>query len=147
VYDVASMDELLDRSLASRRFTAQMVGGFAAVALALASVGIYGLLSFLVWQRSRGVGFRVAPGAGRADVSKMIGAKGVILAGLGIGAGVLVAAAASSIMSSVLYGVRPHDPGVFLSVPVLLFIVAILASYIPARRATQVDPNVALRST
>jgi ABC-type antimicrobial peptide transport system permease subunit len=78
---------------------------------------------------------------------KLIVTKGLILAGLGIGAGVLVAAGASSIMSTVLYGVRPHDPGVFLSVSVLLFIVAILASYLPARRATQVDPNVALRST
>jgi len=145
VYDVASMDELLDRSLASRRLTAQMVGGFAIVALVLAAIGIYGLLAFMVGQRSREIGIRVALGASRAEIVKLIVSKGVILAALGIFAGVSVAAAAASLMGSLLYGVRPHDPRVFVGVPVLLFAVVILASYLPARRATKVDPNIALR--
>ena len=147
VYDIASMDELIDRSLISRRFTAQMVGGFAVVALVLASIGIYGLLAFMVGQRSREIGIRVALGGSRFDVLKLIMGKGVILAGLGIVAGVLVAAAAASMMGSVLYGVRPHDPGVFLEVSVVLFSMTILASYLPARIALRVDPNIALRET
>ena len=147
VYDVASMDELVERSLESRRLMAQMVGGFAVVALVLASVGIYGLLAFMVGQRAREIGVRVALGASRADVLKLIVSKGVILAGIGIVTGVLGAASAASAMGSVLYGVRPHDPVVFVSVPALLFVVAILASYFPARRATRVDPNIALRES
>ncbi len=147
VYDVASMDELVERSLESRRLMAQMVGGFAVVALVLASVGIYGLLAFMVGQRAREIGVRVALGASRADVLKLIVSKGVILAGVGIVTGVLGAASAASAMGSVLYGVRPHDPVVFVSVPVLLFGVAILASYFPARRAARVDPNIALRES
>ncbi|HKE27883.1 MAG TPA: ABC transporter permease [Bryobacteraceae bacterium] len=145
VYDVASMNHLLDRSLASRRLAAQMVGGFALVALLLASIGIYGLLAFMVGQRSREIGVRVALGASRADVMKLIVGKGVILAGIGIPAGVLAASAAASMMGSVLYGVRSHDPIVFLAATVLLFVVTLLASYLPARRATRVDPNTALR--
>jgi predicted permease len=147
VYDVASMDELVDRSLASRRLTAQMVGGFAVVALVLASIGIYGLLAFMVGQRSREIGIRVALGASNAAVLKLIISKGLILASIGIAAGLAVASATASMMGSVLYGVQPHDPRVFLVVSVLLFFVAILASYLPARRATRVDPNMELRET
>jgi predicted permease len=145
VYDIASMDELLDRSLTWRRFMAQTVVGFAVVALLLASIGIYGLLTFMVGQRSREIGIRLALGASRTAVLKLIVAKGVILAGIGIVAGAVIAAAAASMMGSLLYGVRPQDPGVFLLVSVVLFSVAILASYLPARRALGVDPNIALR--
>jgi predicted permease len=145
VYDIASMDELLDRSLTSRRLIAQMVGGFALVALALASIGIYGLLAFMVGQRSREIGIRVALGASRAQVLRLIIGKGVILASIGIVAGAFIAAAASSMIGKVLYGVRPYDPSVFLEVSAVLLIVAILASCLPARRAMRVDPNIALR--
>jgi ABC-type antimicrobial peptide transport system permease subunit len=145
VYDVASMDQLLDQSLASRRLTAQMVTGFAVVGLLLASIGIYGLLAFMVGQRSREIGVRVALGASRADILRLIVTKGLILAGAGIVAGLFAAWLAATMMGSMLYGVRPHDPTVFLRVSVLLFFVAILASYLPARRATLVDPNIALR--
>jgi predicted permease len=147
VYDVASMDDLIDGSLASRRLMAQLVGGFAAVALLLASIGIYGLLSFMVGQRSPEIGVRIALGATRSEVVKMITGKGVILTGAGIVAGVLAALAGASLMGRVLYGVRPHDPSVFLEVSVILFLVAILASYLPARRATRVDPIAALRGS
>jgi putative ABC transport system permease protein len=145
VFNVSSMNDVLDRSLASRRFSADLVGGFAGVALVLASTGIYGLLAFMVGQRSREIGLRVALGARPADVLKLIVTKGVVLAGVGIIAGVILSAATASTMSSLLYGVRPHDPAVFVVVPLLLFAVAVLASSVPAWRATKVDPLTALR--
>jgi len=145
VFNVASMNEVIDQSLASRRFSAQLVGGFAGMALLLASIGIYGLLAYMVGQRSREIGLRMALGAKRVDVLKLFLQKGVVLAGVGIVAGVVVSASTASLMASLLYGVRPHDPAVFLSVPLLLLVVTVLASYLPARRATKVDPMIALR--
>jgi predicted permease len=145
VFGVSSMNDVLDRSLASRRFSADLVGGFAGLALLLASIGIYGLLAYMVGQRSREIGLRMALGARRCDVLKMILGKGVVLAGVGIVAGMIFSAATASLMASLLYGVRPHDLVVFLIVPLLLFAVAVLASYLPARRATKVDPMFALR--
>ena len=139
------MNNVLDRSLASRRFSADLVGGFAGVALVLASTGIYGLLAFMVGQRSREIGLRMALGARPADILKLILTKGVILAGVGIIAGVILSASTASMMSSLLYGVRPHDPAVFVVVPLLLFAVAVLASYVPAWRATKVNPMIAFR--
>jgi ABC-type antimicrobial peptide transport system permease subunit len=108
--------------------------------LLLASIGIYGLLAYMVGQRSREIGLRLALGAQRADVLRLVMGKGVVLAGLGIVAGVIFSASTASMMASLLYGVRPHDPAVFLAAPFLLLIVALLASYIPAWRATKVDP-------
>jgi predicted permease len=145
VFNVASMNDIIGRSLASRRFSADLVGGFAGLAVLLASVGIYGLLAYMVGQRSREIGIRMALGARRDDILKMILRKGVALAGVGILAGVVVSASTASMMASLLYGVRPHDPAVFLIVPLLLIAVATLASYLPARRATKVDPMIALR--
>jgi ABC-type antimicrobial peptide transport system permease subunit len=136
---------LLDGSLASRRFSAQLVGGFAGVALLLASIGIYGVLAYMVGQRSREIGLRMALGADRTDILKLIVIKGVVLSIIGIIAGVILSVSTAPLMASVLYGVRPHDPVVFLAVPLVLFAVAVLASYLPARRATQVDPLLALR--
>ena len=139
------MNELLDRSLASRRFSAQLVGGFAGVALLVASIGIYGVLAYMVGQRSREIGLRMALGAPRTDILKLIVTRGVVLSIIGIIAGVIVSVSTASMMASQLYGVRPHDPVVFLAVPLLLFVIAVLASYIPAWRATKVDPMLALR--
>jgi ABC-type antimicrobial peptide transport system permease subunit len=147
VFNVTSMDEVLDASLASRRFSANLVAGFAVGALLLASIGIYGLLAYMVGQRSREIGLRMALGAQRDDILKLFLRKGVALAGVGIVAGVVVSASTASMMASLLYGVRPHDPAVFLIVPLLLFAVAVLASYLPARRATKVEPIVALRES
>ena len=147
VFNVSSMNDVLDRSLASRRFSADLVGGFAGLALLLASIGIYGLLTYMVGQRSREIGLRMALGARQWDILKLILRKGVVLAGVGIVAGVIVSAATASLMASLLYGVRPHDLPVFLAVPLLLFAVAVLASYLPARRATKVNPIVALRES
>jgi hypothetical protein len=103
------------------------------------------LLAYMVGQRSREIGLRMALGVRRWDVLKLILSKGAVLVGVGIVAGVIVSAAAASMMASLLYGVHPHDLLVFLAVPLLLFVVAVLASYLPARRATKVDPMFALR--
>jgi putative ABC transport system permease protein len=145
VFGVASMNDVLDRSLASRRFSADLVGGFAGLAVLLASIGIYGLLAYMVGQRSREIGIRMALGARREDILRMFLHRGVVLAGVGVVVGLVFSASSAFVMASLLYGVRPHDPAVFLSVPVLLFTIAVLASYLPARRATKVDPLIALR--
>jgi predicted permease len=147
VFNVSSMNHVLDRSLASRRFSADLVGGFAGLAVLLASIGIYGLLAYMVGQRSREIGIRMALGAQRDDILRMFLRKGVALAGVGIVAGLVVSASTASMMASLLYGVRPHDPAVFLIVPLLLLAMAALASYLPARRATKVDPMIALRES
>ncbi len=147
VFNVSSMNDVLDRSLASRRFSADLVGGFAGLAVLLASIGIYGLLAYMVGQRSREIGIRMALGARRGDILRMFLRKGVALAGLGIVAGLVFSAFTASMMASLLYGVRPHDPAVFLIVPLLLFAIAVLASYLPARRATMVDPIIALHES
>ena len=145
VFGVSSMNDILDRSLASRRFSADLVSGFAGLALLLASIGIYGLLAYMVGQKSREIGLRMALGARRWDVLKLILRKGVVLASVGIVAGVIVSAATAPLMASLLYRVHPHDLPVFLAVPLLFFAVAVLASYFPARRAMKVDPMSALR--
>ena len=145
VYDVTSMNELLDRSLAAHRFSAQLVSGFAVLSLLLAAIGIYGVLAYMVGQRSREIGVRMALGASPLDIRKLILRRGAVLACAGVAAGVILSAFAVSMMASLLYGVRPHDPVVFVAVPLLLLAVAVLASYLPARRATKVDPMFALR--
>jgi putative ABC transport system permease protein len=145
VFGVSSMNDVLDRSLSSHRFSADLVGGFAGLAVLLASIGIYGLLAYMVGQRSREIGIRMALGARREDIMRMFLHRGGVLAGVGVVIGLVFAASSASVMASLLYGVRPHDPAVFLIVPLLLFAVAVLASYLPARRATKVDPLIALR--
>jgi len=144
-FGVSSMSDVLDRSLASRRFAANLVGGFAGLAVLLASIGIYGLLAYIVDQRSREIGIRMALGARPNDILRMFLGKGVGLAGVGIVAGLVFSAATVSAMASLLYGVRPRDPGVFLIVPLLFLAVAALASYLPARRATRVNPIIAMK--
>jgi ABC-type antimicrobial peptide transport system permease subunit len=145
VFNVSSMNDILDRSLASRRFSADLVSGFAGLAVLLASIGIYGLLDYMVGQRSREIGIRMALGARQDDILRMFLRKGVALAGVGIVAGLVFSASTASMMASLLYGVHPHDPAVFLIVPLLLFAIAVLASYLPARRATKVNPMITLR--
>lgn len=145
VFNVSSMNDVLDASLAPRRFSAELVGAFAILAMLLASIGIYGLLAYMVGQRAREIGLRMALGAGRLEILKMIVSKGAILAAVGIIAGIFFSAYTASMMQSLLYGVRPRDPEVFLLVPLLLQTVAVVASYIPAHRATKLDPMIALR--
>jgi predicted permease len=145
VFNVRSMPEIIGDSLATRRFSAELVAAFAVLALALTSVGIYGLLAYLCGQRSREIGIRMALGAQPGDILRMILKQGAQLAGGGILAGLLFAAVTAPLISALLYGVRPLDPIVFLAVPLVLLAVSLLASYIPARRAMRVDPMIALR--
>jgi predicted permease len=145
LFNVRSMREVMDDSLAPRRFSSALVGAFAAVALLLASLGIYGLLAYMVGQKSHEIGIRVALGAQPSDILKLILRRGMLLSGTGIFAGLLLAALAAPAIASLLYGVHPIDPMVFLSVPAIFLVVAFLASSIPARRALRVDPIVALR--
>jgi predicted permease len=147
VFNVRTMNEVIDGSLASRRFSAELVGVFAVVALLLASVGIYGLLAYMVGQRSHEIGVRMALGAMPSTIGKMIVGRGAGLAGVGVGVGLLLSGIMAPIISTVLYGVRPIDPEVFLAVPLILMVVVLLASYIPARRAARVNPIVALRES
>jgi len=147
VFGVFSMNDVLDRSLASRRFSADLVGGFAGLAVLLASIGIYGLLAYMVGQKSREIGIRMALGARREDILRMFLHRGAVLAGVGVVTGLVFAAFSASVMASLLYGVRPHDPAVFLIVPLVLFAIAVLASYLPALRATKVDPLIARRES
>jgi predicted permease len=145
VFNVRTMNEIIDGSLASRRFSAELVGVFAVVALLLASVGIYGLLAYMVGQRSHEIGVRMALGATPSTIGRMIVSHGAGLAGVGVGLGLMLSGIMAPLISSVLYGVRPLDPEVFIAVPVILMVVVLLASYIPAWRAARVDPIVALR--
>jgi predicted permease len=145
VFNVRTMNEVIDGSLASRRFSAELVGVFAVVALLLASVGIYGLLAYMVGQRSHEIGVRMALGALPSTIGKMIVSRGVGLAGIGVVVGLILSGIMAPLISTVLYGVRPIDPEVFIAVPSILIVVVLLASYIPARRAAKVNPIVALR--
>ncbi|MBV8831403.1 MAG: ABC transporter permease [Acidobacteriaceae bacterium] len=147
IFNVRTMNEVIDGSLASRRFSAELVGVFAIVALLLASVGIYGLLAYMVRQRSHEIGVRMALGARPSTIVKMIVSRGAGLAGIGVVVGLLLSGIMAPLISSLLYGVRPLDPEVFLAVPLILMVVALLASYIPARRAARVNPIVALRES
>jgi predicted permease len=145
VFNVRTMNEIIDGSLASRRFSAELVGVFAVVALLLASVGIYGLLAYMVGQRAHEIGVRMALGAMPSTIGKMIVSRGAGLAGIGVGIGLIASGIMAPLISSLLYGVRPLDPEVFIAVPVILMVVVLLASYIPAWRAARVNPIVALR--
>ena len=145
VFSVRTMNDVIDSSLASRRFAAELVGVFAGVALLLASVGIYGLLAYMVGQRSHEIGVRMALGAVPSTIGRMIVSRGAGLAGIGVGIGLIVSGLMAPLISSVLYGVRPLDPEVFIAVPVILMVVVLLASYIPGLRAARVNPIVALR--
>jgi ABC-type antimicrobial peptide transport system permease subunit len=147
IFNVRTMNEVIDGSLASRRFSAELVGVFAVVALLLASVGIYGLLVYMVGQRTHEIGVRMALGAMPSTIGKMIVSRGAGLAGIGVGIGLLLSGIMAPLISSLLYGVRPLDPEVFLAVPLILMVVALLATYIPARRAAKMNPIVALRET
>jgi putative ABC transport system permease protein len=122
-----------------------LLGGFALLALILASVGIYGVVSYLVAQRTNEIGIRMALGAQRGDVLKMIVGQGAKMALLGVAFGIAAALALTRLMSGMLFGVTPTDPLTFFAVAALLVAVALLACYIPARRASRVDPVVALR--
>lgn len=145
VLNLQSMSDIVARSVARPTFNALLMSIFAALALVLTSVGIYGVLSFHVARRTQEIGIRIALGAKRANVLRMIVAQGVVLVMVGIGLGLAGALALSRSLSSLLSGVRATDISTYAGVSGVLLTVALLASYVPARRATKVDPLVALR--
>jgi predicted permease len=142
---VATMDQLLADSLSRSRFTMLLLGIFSAAALLLAAVGIYGLIAYSVTQRTQELGIRIALGAQRRDVLRLVLGQGARLTLLGVAVGLLAALAFSRLLASMLFGVSATDPLTFAGVAALLAMVALLACFIPARRATRVDPIVALR--
>jgi putative ABC transport system permease protein len=139
------MESLLSTSIARARFSALLLGVFAAVALVLSGVGIYGVISYTVAQRGHEIGVRMALGAQAMDVIKLVLRNGMMLALLGVVLGIAGAFALTRLMTTLLFGVSPTDAVTFGVVSLLLLLVALLACYIPARRATRVDPLVALR--
>jgi predicted permease len=143
--EVQTMDQVVSEATSEPRFYVLLLGAFAAVALVLAAVGIYGMMSYSVSRRTQEIGIRIALGARTVDVIRLVVGQGASLALLGLGVGVVVAFAVTSLMARLLYGIRPTDPITFVAVVVVLSTVALIASYIPARRATKVDPIVALR--
>ncbi|HXU35020.1 MAG TPA: ABC transporter permease [Blastocatellia bacterium] len=145
VTDVKTMDEYVSDSVSPRRANALLLAVFAALALALASIGVYGVMAYSVAQRVREIGIRMALGAQRSDVVRLIVGSAMTLVFAGVGIGLASALALSRVLSSLLYGVSATDPMTFAFVSVLLVCLAWFASYIPARRATKVDPMIALR--
>jgi putative ABC transport system permease protein len=145
VSDIATMEQRMSDSVAESRFSTLLLGIFAVVAIVLATVGIYGVTSFAVTARQHEIGIRMAIGAQPADVERMFIRRGIALTLTGLGLGLIASFALTRLMAGLLFGITSRDPLTFIVMAVLLLIVAMLACYIPARRATRVDPLVALR--
>jgi ABC-type antimicrobial peptide transport system permease subunit len=143
---LAPLQTFVARSVAGRRFAAGLLSGFALLAVGLAALGIYGVLAFAVAQRQREIGVRMALGAGRGDVRRMVVRDGMRAVIPGVVLGLAGALAVSRLLRGMLYGVSASDPLTFLSVAAVLTAVALLATWLPARRATRVDPMIAIRA-
>jgi putative ABC transport system permease protein len=145
VFDIKTMDQLLSASLARPRFTTLLLGAFALVALILAMLGIYGVIAHSVLRRTREIGIRMALGAVRRDILGLVLRQGMVLVLSGVAIGLAGAFALTRFMSALLYEVKPADPEIYGVISLLVAVVALLACYLPARRAAKVDPMVALR--
>jgi putative ABC transport system permease protein len=139
------LEQLWGISIAPQRFNLWLFGSFAALALILAAIGIYGVMTYNVAQRTREIGIRMAMGARRSDVLRLVLTQSILPAATGVFLGLSVALALTRLMASLLFGLTATDPATFAVVALLLILVALAAAYMPARRATQVDPLVALR--
>jgi putative ABC transport system permease protein len=146
VSDIATMEENIDDSLASQRLTMTLLSVFAGLALILASIGLYGVMALIVTQRTRELGIRFALGASRGDVLRLVLGQGAVLVGIGLATGLLGAFVVSRALRSVLYNVAPLDPAALISALLTLSLVALIACFVPARRASRVDPVEALRA-
>ncbi|MGH9174785.1 MAG: FtsX-like permease family protein, partial [Vicinamibacterales bacterium] len=146
LYNIRSLDDMVSESFAPRRFNMYLLGVFADVALLLAAIGLFGVMAYLVAQRTREIGVRLALGADHRDIFRLILGRGIVLAVTGAAIGVGGAFWLTRVMQSLLFSVSTTDPGTFLAVPIILVLVAILACYVPARRAMKVDPVTALRA-
>jgi ABC-type antimicrobial peptide transport system permease subunit len=140
------MQDIYDQSLSRTSFTLVMLGIAGGMALVLGIIGVYGVISYAVSQRRREIGIRLALGAQQRELKKMFVYSGLTLAGGGIGIGLVAAIALTRLMKSLLFGISPLDPATYVAVPVFLAIAAVLASYLPARRAAAVDPVEALKA-
>lgn len=136
--------ELVDRSTGFQRFRTTLLAAFAGLALCLAVIGVYGVMAYYVAERAREIGIREALGATPGEVRSLVIRRGMLAAALGV-AGMVVAVAATRVLSTLLFGVEPLDAGAFTIAPVVLLATALIASYLPARRATRVNPLVAMR--
>jgi ABC-type antimicrobial peptide transport system permease subunit len=145
VFRPQTMNEAIAQSLAERRFAAILLDSFAVLALLLASIGLYGVISYLVGQRTQELGIRIALGAQRKDVLGLVLADGIKMALAGVVVGLLASLGLTRLLTKMVYGVSTTDPATFVVIAALLIFVALLACLIPARRATKVDPLVALR--
>jgi putative ABC transport system permease protein len=145
ISEIRSMEQVISTSVSQRRFSMMLLGLFALVALLLSAVGIYGVMAYSVSERSHEIGIRIALGARSRDILKMVLGQGMILTLIGIAVGLMGALALTRLMSSLIYGVSATDPLTFAGVALALGSVALAACYIPARRATRVDPMEALR--
>ena len=145
IYSLSTEREKISSTLEESHFDAFLLAVFAAIALLLSSVGIYGVLSYVVAQRTRHIGIRMALGATPARVMRDVLGYGMRLTSVGLALGLAGAIAGTQVLSSLLYGIKPTDPLTFLVISLLLIGVALLACYVPARRATRIDPMVALR--
>jgi putative ABC transport system permease protein len=145
VYQVATLEDYISKSAARPRFQMFLLTGFAAIALVLAAIGLYGLLSYMVVQRTLEIGLRMALGAQRADVLGMIVRRGLSLSIIGAGVGVAISVLITRLLSGLLYGIRPTDPVTFAATTVLLILVGTVASCVPAYRAARMDPMKTLR--
>jgi putative ABC transport system permease protein len=140
------METVIRQTFASQQFSAVLLGGFSLASLLLAAIGVYGVLAYSVTQRTREIGVRIALGAEPLTITRMVVASGARMVILGAAAGMLAALALSGLMKSLLFGISPRDPLTFVVAPAVFVVVALVAAYVPARRAARVSPMEALRA-
>jgi len=144
IYNVRTMDDVVMNSLGTRRVSMQLFTVFAGAALLLAALGIYGVMAYSVTQRTQEIGIRMALGAQKSDVLKLVIRQGMTLAVIGVVVGLVGAFALTRLIARLLFGVAATDPLTFVAIPLLLLVVALVACYVPARRAARLDPKIAL---